>query len=42
MNVASSCGLFDLTAATEKGIYKRRLRIVGDRFYIYEELNEQF
>ncbi len=33
---------FDLTAATEKGIYKRRLRIVGDRFYIYEELNEQF
>ena len=34
--------VFDKTADTAKTIYKRHLRYVGERFYPYEELDEQF
>lgn len=33
---------FDKTANTEKKLYKQHLRYLGERFYHYEELNEQF
>ena len=33
---------FDKTDSTDKYTYKRHLRYLGDRFYLYEELNEQF
>jgi len=34
--------VFDRTGVVEKIVYKRRLRELGDRFYHYEEMNEQF
>lgn len=34
--------VFDKTADHQKAIYKRQIRIVGDRFYIFEERHEQF
>ena len=33
---------FDSTAPTEKTIYKRHMRVLEQRFYKYEELNETF
>lgn len=33
---------FDLTMPEEKNIYKKQMRILGERFYIYETNNETF
>ena len=33
---------FDSTGSAEKAIYKRHMRVLEQRFYKYEELNENF